>query len=287
MATRSGFDISGLIAKAQRVPDLIERQLTPVLEKQGRLFIKEMIKWTPPASQGKTGKKAHEQGKMAITSDLLGLKGGRSKEQRTAGVFVVMKDEFLKANAKQYGKSQHVRLFVKKDGTVYGTDRQHFRPNATNAEMYAHHQSMRRKGGRVSTAGGATRDVGRWKFIDQMVVSRSAYLRYERMIQKRVGILAGGWNAAAKRFGYRPPAWVAKHGESSGAAMLVKSAGKLYYELRNTVRYGAANGMQRRVNHVVSYRKRAIQAAAAGALRAGLRGAGFSRVRSTGVALAA
>lgn len=270
MATRSGFDISGLIAKAQRVPDLIERQLTPVLEKESRLFVKEIIKWMPPASQGVTGKKAHEQGKAAVARDIkrvFALNGYaygtiRSAAARSAYWMLTKKRKFEDAQRILREQSYNVRL-------------QHAEIAARPDESL--HAGVRNARGRVKPS----------QPVRQVIVNEGTLNAYIRRRQRNVGILAAGWNAAARRFGYKPPAWIAKHGTTDGSAMPVKGADKFYFELRNAVGYGAAHAIQDKVNRVLRYRKRAIQAAAAGALRAGLRGAGFSRVRSTGVALAA
>jgi len=258
MAARSKtvVDIRPLLDKLRRVPGLLEAEMKPKIEAEGRLLVQEIVKWTPPASEGTTGGKAKRQGEMAITADLLslGISAGRDKTRRTAGVFSVMDDNMLAATAKMRPDGTVV-LFVKKDGTVYGTDRKHYRPNASLGEMKAHHQSLRGAGGRVTKAGGATRDIGRWKFVDQMVVGNKAFRRYEKHAHKKVGLLAAGWNAAAARLGARLPIWVKRHGNGDGSVRIEKTPNKFVVIMSNSVSYATRQDMQRRVNWVMAMRK--------------------------------
>lgn len=257
-----------LIAQA---PKIVRPEMRKFIQTSARALVSSsgnvpgLVQVTPPAhaSEGKLvgAGKAKAAGEMAITMDLLGF--GRSKEKRTAGVFVVMADDLLAKNAAFAKDGTVVRLFVKKDGTIYGTDRHNYRPKASTAEMYAHHQRMRRKSdGRVSTAGGATRDIGRWKFIDQMVVSRSAYLRYERMIHKRVGMMAAGVVAAYNgRFGPLAgvPAYAKRHTGGWVAGKIIELDAEDGYEVTMRLEAGGMNSeMQRRFNYVLNYRVRAM-----------------------------
>jgi len=252
----ASVQLGPLLKKLRQVP----REAGPIIEKaidaDAKGFVKDIVGITPP-SMGKANKASHERGKMSITSDLLGLKGNRDKHQRTAGVFVVLDDGLLAANAAQSPNGTTVRLFVKKGGIVYGCDRQFYRPNASTGEMYAHHQSLRRKSdGRVTTAGGATRDVGRFRFINQMVVSRSAYLRYEKWIHQRVGILAAGFNPAAAALGFNLPAWIKKHGTSGGVVKIVRRPGSYTITITNKVPYGHKTDLPRRMAYVLNSGKR-------------------------------
>ena len=247
-------EIGNLLKRLRKVPMEAPRIIKKAIDTDARGFVRDIVGLTPPSN--KTANKAsHERGKMAITSDLLGLKGSRDKHQRTAGVFVVMSDDLLANNARQSPNGSSVRLFVKKDGTVYACDRRFFRPRASNGEMYAHHQSMRTKRGRVTTAGGATRDIGRTRFIDQMVVSRSAYLRYEKWIHKRVGMLAAGYNAAAQKLGVKMPAWIKKHGTKGGRIDPQTTQTGYFIEITNSVPYNN-EALPRQIKFVLDSEKR-------------------------------
>lgn len=269
VATVNTGKITALLHQA---PKIVRPEMRRFVQTSARALVSSsgnvpgLVQVTPPAhaADGKLvgASKAKAAGEMSITMDLLGL--GRAKGKRTAGVFVVMADDLLARNAEIAKNGTVVRLFVKKDGTIYGTDRHNYRPKASTSEMYAHHQRMRRKSdGRVSTAGGATRDIGRWKFIDQMVVSRSAYLRYERMIHKRVGMMAAGVVAAYNgRFGPLAgvPAYIKRHTGGWVAGKLIELDAEDGYEVTIRLEAGGMNSeMQRRFTYVLNYRVRAMQ----------------------------
>lgn len=274
-----------LLQQIRRHPVLLQKQAVALVHKNTRALVSSsgtvpgLVQVSPPHSKGVRGRRAKEQGAMAISADLLGFRGGGGR--RTAGVFVVMDDELLAKNAKINAVGT-VRLFVKKNGDVYGCDQVMFKPRASIAEMHEHHQSLRRKDGRVTEAGGKTRDIGRWKFITQMVVSRSAYLRYERWIHKRVGMLAAAV-VAAYNGRYGPlrgvPAWVARHTNSwASGSMTERESFRRGTIIRISVDAGALTSeMQRRFNYVLGYRLKAMERETPYAIRAAAKAAGLLR----------
>jgi hypothetical protein len=244
-------NLGNVIARLRAVPAHSQRIMEQLVETDAKGFVKDVVAITPP-SQGKADKKSKERGEMTIIRELLGQKGGGGF--RTGGVFVVMADELL-ANA-TVGKEQTIRLFATKDGKVYGCDTQFHQPNASVDEMFAYHQSKRRKNGKVSTAGGRTRDIGRWKFIDQMIVSTTAWKRYLKFILPRVGMLAGGFNDAAKKLGVSLPAWIKRHGTGRGAVSIKRAKGRFSITITNRVKYGNKNDLPRRMKFVLASDKR-------------------------------
>lgn len=276
----ANIDFAPLLKKLKQVPREAARIMRKVVEVDAKGFVKDVVAITPP-SKGKANTESKRRGEMSITADLLGLKNGRGKHQRTAGVFVVMDDKLLAANAEQAKNGKTVRLFATKDGKVYGCDRHFFKPRASIAEMFAHHQSMRGKNGKVRTAGGATRDIGRWKFIDQMVVGRRAYLRYEKWIHKRVGLLAAGFLPAARRLGVKLPKWISRHTDAPGTVH-VSSGGIDRYAIiiSNKARYGNATDLPRRMKFVMesTKRKKRAQNALKFEIRAALKAAKMQTV---------
>lgn len=76
---------------------------------------------------------------------------------------------------------------------------------------------------------------GRIHYVSKRLPVRGADLRaYIRTIQKHVGLMKGGWNAAAERFGYRgAPAWVKRHGTEDGDAVESFSGTRGYVEAVN------------------------------------------------------
>ena len=283
-AMRGIKGMSKLLQQLHAYPRFINDQGRALLRKNTRSLVSSsgsvpgLLQVTPPFSQGIRGNKAKAQGEMAITKELLGIRGGGGK--RTGGVFTIMADDLLARNAQVHTGGATVRLFVKKNGDVYGCDRALFKPRASIAEMYAQHQSMRRNDGHVTEAGGRTRDVGRWKFITQMVISRSAYLRYERFIHRRVGMLAASI-LTAYNGKYGPlkgvPAWVSRHAQSWAPGSMVEvpftSSGLI---IRISIDAGALSSeMQRRFGYVADYRMRAMEREAPYALRAAAKSAGL------------
>jgi hypothetical protein len=235
-----------------------------LMKTEGRLLVSSsgktpgLVQVTAPFQAGKRGNAAKASGENAISADLLGY--GKSG-QRTRGIFVVM-DAGLLAKNHRINSTGTIRLFVKKDGTVYGTDQAHYRPNASVSEMKAHHQSKRGANGRVTKAGAQTRDIGRWKFIEQMVVTRAAYLRYEKAVHKKVGMLAASIVASAEaKLGPLKgvPIWVRRHAAKGGGTVNL-SESKLGYEV--TVENSnprMQSDLQRKFNYVLAYRLNALQ----------------------------
>jgi len=63
------------------------------------------------------------------------------------------------------------RLFVKKDGTVWATEKRFYQPDADLETMNAHHARYWQNG-RMSSAGTRDRTIGRHVFIDRMVIGK-------------------------------------------------------------------------------------------------------------------
>lgn len=284
LALRGIKGMPKLLQRLREYPRFVNAQGLALLRKNARTLISSsgsvpgLVQVTPPFSQGVRGSQAKAQGEMAITKELLGIRGGGGR--RTGGVFTVMADDLLARNAQIHTGGATVRLFAKKNGDVYGCDRALFKPRASIAEMYAQHQSMRRKDGHVSEAGGRTRDIGRWKFITQMVVSRTAYLRYERFIHRRVGMLAASI-VDAYNGKYGPlrgvPAWISRHTRSwaSGSMIEVPFSSRGMIIRISIDAGGLSSEMQRRFGYVVDYRMRAMEREAPYFLRAAAKSAGL------------
>lgn len=176
------------------------------LKDEARLLTRDAVRYTPPFGASPIRESWAEQrkaGEAAIRRELLGGKTGKT---RHSGIFLVAADHMLKNKPSE----KTVRLFATKDGKVYGVDRQLFRPNASIAEMEAHHKRYRLADGRVTSAGTGDRTVGRWKFIDKMVVSKAAMDRYLKHVFKKVGQAKSGWSLAANGVGLALPNWISR-----------------------------------------------------------------------------
>ncbi|MDR1304261.1 MAG: hypothetical protein LBK76_03460 [Verrucomicrobiales bacterium] len=195
---RTMFKKNEVVSALRRYREHTGREATVSLRQiMQRVAIRLAIETQPFGNS----KAAQRQSEGAIYKDLFGGKrwnvkfgGGR------AGIFAPMNPAMLAATVEFYGDGNTVRLFVKKNGDVYGTDRALYRPAATLTEMAEQHVKYFRNG-RMTAAGGATRDIGRWKFIDKMVVSQKGAKKYFTQVIARVGRAKGGWAACARLLG--------------------------------------------------------------------------------------
>lgn len=83
---------------------------------------------------------------------------------------------------------------------------------------------------------------------DKIIVPADALRQYIRAKQGRVGRLAAGWNATAKKFGYNPPAWIAKHGVKESRVDASVTRTKIRIRATNRVPYASdQEGLERRI----------------------------------------
>lgn len=234
------------------------RTVAEEVERYSRGLVKRLFDITPPANADARGTAAREQGEAAIVRDLM---GGR----RRAGIFAPMDPAMLARFESVASKREPeaIRLFVTKRGDVYGVDRALYRPNASVQEMRDHHLQYFRNG-RMSSAGGRTRDVGRWKFIDKMVVAVQAMQAYVASVFGRVGKLASGWIPLADALGATIPAWIKRHRASAmarGAAHVDVSPATPRPMVRarcSGQTAGISYEMQRRADYAVGYQINAM-----------------------------
>ena len=156
-----------------------------------RLLCVELARRTQPFGDDN---KAREGGEKAITRDLV---GGRSSSavhsQRRVGIFGAIGDAMDVAGGYAwYKKGDNVRLFVGKDGFAYGTEKMMFRPDASQSDMRTFHKKNF-VNGKTSSAGSRTKNIGRWKFLDKMFVSKEMLTEYIQSTIKKVGIAKAGW----------------------------------------------------------------------------------------------
>jgi hypothetical protein len=190
-----------------------QKTLPDTLRIHARLLCVELARRTQPFGDKSGGEKI---GEKAISRDLLG-RGGGSKGKNRAGIFAPL-TPFMQEHALFNNTSENIRLFARKDGTVYGTDRAHFMPDASTSTLRGIHKSNF-VNGRMSAAGGDTRDIGRWKFINQYFVMPDTLKDYIAMQHAKVGLAKSGWAWCAKQL-KNPvkgsatrgiPKWVTRH----------------------------------------------------------------------------
>lgn len=209
-------DYSGLSAAIRRMERETPKLLLEIIKEQGNFLVRDLIKLTPPTGNAPFTESFGKQRKFgmgAIIQDLLGGKNNKGwKTHSHAGIFIVVDNRFLK---NKQGATT-TRLWVTKSGDVYGVENKDFLPWASVKEMKARHSQYRMANGRVSGAGGQDREIGRWKFIDKMVVSKTSFRAYKEFVFDKLGIAKAGWMAAAKAVGFNPPYWISKHTVQGG-----------------------------------------------------------------------
>jgi hypothetical protein len=166
--------------------EIRETTIPNAVHMNARLLCVELARRTQPFGNKTGGDKV---GASAVARDLLGGK-------KRYGIFAPITD-FMAANAEEFSTG-NIRLFAKKDGTVYGTDKAHFLPSANASTLRSIHKE-KFTGGRISSAGGRTRDIGRWKFIDRFFVPPSTLAKYVADQQTKVGLAKSGWADCAKQ----------------------------------------------------------------------------------------
>lgn len=190
------------------------------------LLARELIQRTPPFS-GKSivrmldARKANLSNAESDVATLTALNVGKRRvEKDIRKVIWGYKDGAVNRggtsqswSSQQMCEGKHaIRLFAKKDGTVYGVDQASFIQNADVSTLQTAHFKARGKRGRVTSAGSRTRDVGRWKWIDATVTQEESVKAYIKERQWFVGQGKGGWLASAIACGAKKTGgWIGKH----------------------------------------------------------------------------
>jgi len=212
---------------------------------------------TPPAGGGVTGDAAFQRGVNKLVGDLTGSReGSQFSGKRRAGVFHVVSASKISRHVKEnkeriargYGSDKvTVRLFTDKAGRIYGTDEEHYKPRASIADMKAQ-QRKYFKNGRMTSAMTSTLDIGRWVFINKMIVARPAFERFLEDRKKAVGTLTGGWVPLCRAVGVDPPAWSLDN-RQSGTAELITIGGVFVLRFTNDTPYAdKISGLKRSVD---------------------------------------
>jgi hypothetical protein len=127
------------------------------------------------------------------------------------------------------------------------------------SELRAHHLRYF-KNGKMSSAGSYERNIGRWKFIDQLVIRRSAFEQYMKQMEARIGYLGGGFSAAARGLGVSLPLFMAKHSGAPGGLDMRLEGDNLYIVIKNDVSYAGNNpGLVRGVSRAIAEQQRKME----------------------------
>jgi hypothetical protein len=91
-------------------------------------------------------------------------------------------------------------------------------------------------------------------------VDASALRALKRDLLKRVGELAGGWNAGAQKLGVKLPAWVARHGSKRSSAAVLNTFRVFRIILTNAVKYVTkVDAYDRRIQSAINIQGKKMQ----------------------------
>lgn len=278
-AVSISVDIGPLIAQCKNAAVFTNQDTQTLIKQQATLLVFNgqntgIVNLTPPFSKGVKGAKAYEQAQIAIRRDIF---GGR----RRAGIFNALPDTMID-QALETGiySSGNVRLFTKKNGDVYGTERTLFKPEASQEDLRDHHKKFF-KNGRMTSAGSRTRDIGRWKFIDKLTIRRSTADEYLKTLYKKIGFAAACFYVAAKKIGLKPrgvPKWIRDHESAPGVGYdpgFTPDSTKFAITLVSTLNYNGGLDMSSKVRYALKYRENAMKRRLPYLIRAALKKANF------------
>jgi hypothetical protein len=201
-----------------------------------------VISFTPPRNQA--------QGRNRVMKDIHKIMLGLSDA------------DFAKANPDHTDKAKFdniVRLFPARDGSILGVDKDLYRPGATMEDLYEFHQSKRLKNGRVSDAAQQTVDVGRWRFLEKLIVPKNLLDEYISRAMDRVGRARGGWAAGTLKLGGKVAKWIAAHA-NKGTYINELDNRNPSFEFINRSEWASAGDQDRIMENAVTSRTKDINA---------------------------
>ncbi len=207
-----------------------KKPVQTVMRQAAGQVVRRVVGVTPPAN-GKADVAAKKAGEAAIASDL-------------ARIFVVASAKAIRQFTDVNGteaRSQFGHKGAKAIGEV--TDRV-----LSRSEMTSWHASRRKGNGRVAGGGNggqtnraraASLATGIKKSdlaaLDIGIVSAADFQWFLKVLQKMVGFLAAGWNAAAVELRVKLPAWITRHGTSHGIIKITLSDHGMRIYIANAV----------------------------------------------------
>jgi len=258
-----------------------QKTLPEVLRIHARLACVELARRTQPFGDKDS---ARFSGEKAIRTDLYGGKRSSSKGKGRAGIFAPLTPR--QEVYAEFNDSAEIFVFRTKDGTVYGTDKAHFLPDASAATLREIHKGAF-KNGRMSAAGGDTHNIGRWKYINKYFVPGSVLKEYLAAQQAKVGIAKSGWAWCAKQLKTGKgsatrgiPRWVTRHLGDYGLGTvqdLAEDSANPRIVLTNTCKYAdkvcppaqqqeavlvVVNKMVKQLANMLRYERKQMKAAA-------------------------
>lgn len=235
---------------------------------QAKGFVKRVIAITPPM-QGTIGSDAKDHAAALINYDL-------------RKIFSPGSPEFLDRFERFYGGPVANELWGHQGAAGLGFV---YTRILRRDEMEKWHQDRKNSQGRVSSVegkiwkSGSGRDLSNTStnreraqrlttgvrsrdlhLLDIGLVKNSDFSWFKNKVAKRIGKLASGWNRSAELLGYRPPAWVRRHGNDRGRCQITIRDGSITITLINASRYAdEVKGLARRVQEALDHQAAAIE----------------------------
>lgn len=262
---------------------------------EGRLLAKELMSRTPPFSgkaikkmlgaQGKElGKDAADietmsalqVGKRRVAKDisrwLYGYKNAKNANPVAEAIRKGVTPEMIGGD---YGKAlggvlqkirgeDVVRIFSTR-GRVYGVDVKKYQPFPsmnTLEDTHAKNRDRRGRGKRkVDDTDSEARNIGRWTFLNALVVNPEIKRMYVEKKQKAVGQAKGGWASAFMLLGGRMSTsrWVGKHAARAGSATATFGE-KIFILMVNRSRWASGGDHDRVIEKSLEGRAKSLQA---------------------------
>lgn len=165
-----------------------------VLKVETRRLLKDIVRLTHPQNKA--------QGETAVSRDMrrifMPLDPGQMK----------LATRLNKRGGQVVAAVDYVPLWTK-NGKVFGTPRENFKPDMTEEEMRVVHQS-KRVNGKVRGQGHAKAQLitNRLTVFNRIIVKRAPFKRYQREVLSHVGKMRAGFAQGLKALGESVPGWV-------------------------------------------------------------------------------
>lgn len=190
------------------------KAMKDVVKEMGKSVVKQLFLLTPPSGQSNKGAKAKKALSDRISRDILGnpVPSGNAVCQWSAKhqkMFVIDK-------SRQQIPGMFVAVNRIPKGVAATEPRSHLSKFGMKRGKNAHYRKWH-----------GERPVAKLAEVKKLV----------RTKQEKVGRLAAGWNSAAASVGYKPPAWISRHGTGEGSSMYMLSGWRYMATYTNSVPY--------------------------------------------------
>jgi hypothetical protein len=244
---QASFDMRRFQRGAEFLVRTSKRGGESVLREQARGFVRRAIDITPP-STGKASNAAKKKGEASVEADLRRIMTPKKRSWL----------EHLEQIAG--GNKVEAQVLRRKDGTAYLIDYDFILWGRGSLADF-HQKRRRQSDGRVKrTNRGVTTGRKLTDGADMAFVPADNFAWYLKRAKQRVGLLAGGFNAAADELGVSRPSWIKRHGTGRGDIDVSIGASLLAITITNDVPYaGTVRGFQPRLQRALNDQAKAME----------------------------